>query len=123
MNTFKAFKIRELCSERKVSLKELSSRVDITQNGLQSILNNNTTSIDTLLKICNYFNVPIGYFFEEMPAVGYAHGIQQVANGNGNNQVINLSHEIDVLKKEIEGLKKELAAKNDLIDVLRGLRG
>jgi len=48
------------------------------------------------------------------------HQITQISNGNGNKQVINLSHEIDILKKEIEGLKKELAAKNELIDVLRG---
>lgn len=123
MKEFNAVKIRELCAEKRISLKELSEKIDITQNGLQSILNNNTTSIDTLLKVCNYFNVPVGYFFNEIPSIGYYNqGIQQIANGDGNNQVINLSHEIDVLKKENEGLKNELRAKNELIEVLKKLK-
>lgn len=75
MNNFKSLTIRELCSQKHITLKKLANEINVTENGLQAIFKNNTTSIDTLLKIANYFKVPVGYFFTDdntstMNAVG-----------------------------------------------------
>ena len=56
-------KIRIICHEQRLSLKDLSEKVGISQNGLQRIMKDNTTKIDTLLKIADVLNVPIKDFF------------------------------------------------------------
>lgn len=56
--------LRKLCKEKKIQLKELADAIDISENGLQKMINNNTTKIETLEKIANYLDVPIAYFFD-----------------------------------------------------------
>ena len=111
-------KIRDLCKDKRVTLKELAQNIKATEAAVQYMLKDNAISMKNLEKIANFFNVPVGYFFDE-PI------INQVSNGNNNHQVIqinSLQHEIDLLKKEIEGLKNELKAKNELIEVLKKIK-
>ncbi len=56
--------IRDLAKDNNVSLKELAIAIGITESGLQNILRNNSTSIETLEKVAKYFAVPISMFFE-----------------------------------------------------------
>jgi transcriptional regulator with XRE-family HTH domain len=56
-------KIRDRANEKKMTLKELASGIGITEHGLQRIIKENTTKIDTLEKISNLLDVPISYFF------------------------------------------------------------
>lgn len=55
--------IKELCSERSISLKTLASRVNISEMGLQRIIKTNSTSIRTIEKIADVLEVPISVFF------------------------------------------------------------
>lgn len=57
--------IKDICIKKKITLKELSDHIGITQNGLQRILKTNTTTVETLEKIANYLQVPISTFFPE----------------------------------------------------------
>jgi len=57
--------IRHLCEERKITLKELAEAISISQNGLQRIIKDNSTRIDTLEKIADYLSVPITDFFKK----------------------------------------------------------
>lgn len=115
-----AKKITKLLEQKKISQKEFCDKINLTPNGLRLGLKKNDFKLSTLLKIAEVLNVPIGYFLDEISLPAQNQQITQISNGNGNKQIINLSHEIDILKKEIEGLKKELAAKNETISILLG---
>lgn len=69
--------IREICQEKNISLKELSTRVGITQHGLQLILKNNTTKIETLEKIAKILEVNILAFIDyELQEFDYKQGLR-----------------------------------------------
>jgi len=57
--------IRELCKDKKITLSELSEKINISYAGMQRILSTNSTKIDTLEKIADVLNVPISSFFDE----------------------------------------------------------
>jgi transcriptional regulator with XRE-family HTH domain len=57
--------IRTLCNERKITLKELSKRVGITEHGLQGMLKTNKARTDNLEKIAFELDIPISNFFGE----------------------------------------------------------
>ncbi len=58
-------RIRDLCDEKRLTLKELSEKIGISQNGLQRIMKDNTTRIDTLERIAKVLDVPITAFFQD----------------------------------------------------------
>jgi len=113
-------KIRQLCKERRISLKELAEGINITQTGLQGILKNNSTSLDKLIEIVEFFKVPVGTFFDE-PEAPIGNGVNMTATGNNNKQSVALNdchHKVALLEKEIEGLKKEIEGKDKIIGLL-----
>ena len=80
-----------------MTLKELSERLGMTQNGLQHILNTNTTKIDTLEKIAETLNVSIGTFFLD-------------TNSDFTN-----NKELKLLHDRIKELEYQLMEKRELI--------
>ncbi len=120
-------KIRDLCKKNRITLKRLAEDIEMTDAGVQYILNNNTTSLDNLYKIASYFKVHIGYFFDEEPES--ISSINQVANGHGNKQsieidqqykkIMRLEFQIDSLKDEVKALKEQLKLKNEIIELLK----
>lgn len=60
--------IRNLSEEKKITLRELASRVNITDSALQKMIKTGSTSTSTLEKIALEFNVPVGMFFGENQA-------------------------------------------------------
>ena len=65
-----------------------------------------------LEKFVEFFNVPLSYFFGESELVSNINnGIVQ----NGNNNKVN----INSLNKEIEGLKREMKLKDEIIELLK----
>lgn len=58
-------RIRLLQKERRFSLKFICNSIDISETGMQGILKNNTTSLETLIKLSKFFDVPMTYWFEE----------------------------------------------------------
>lgn len=86
--------IRELCIQKNITLKELSEEIGISQNGLQRILKDNSTRIDTLEKIASFFEVPITYFFQD--------------DEEGVSETVELKTENENLKKRIAELEEEL---------------
>jgi len=57
--------IRQLAKRKKIPLNELAELLDMSNTGLQRILNTNSTKIDTLEKIAEILDVPIHLFFQE----------------------------------------------------------
>lgn len=58
-------KIRLLMVQRKFNESQLAREIGMSQPGLKATLNNGTMRVDTLEKICNVFDIPVSYFFEE----------------------------------------------------------
>ena len=61
---FNSNKIRQKCDERKITQKELASRLGITPHGLNKMLSNNEVKATLLDKIADILEVQAGYFFD-----------------------------------------------------------
>lgn len=59
------FKIRELCDKRGISMKQAASDLGMTEQSLHKLIKANSTKIDTLLTIADYFGVEPAYFFDK----------------------------------------------------------
>jgi len=57
-------KIRELCDRKGVTMKQAASDLGMTEQSLHKIIKTNSTKIDTLLAISDYFKVEPAYFFD-----------------------------------------------------------
>lgn len=57
-------KIRELCERKGVTMKQAASDLNMTEQSLHKIIKSNSTKIDTLLAIAEYFDVEPAYFFD-----------------------------------------------------------
>ena len=58
-------KIRDLLKEKKVSIRELSNAIGITEQGINRLLRENSTKVETLESIAKFLGVSISYFFDE----------------------------------------------------------
>jgi len=57
-------RIRELCEKSGVTMKQAASDLGMTEQSLHKIIKANSTKIDTLLAIAEYFKVEPAYFFD-----------------------------------------------------------
>lgn len=83
-------KIKELCEKKNVTMKQAAVDLGMTEQSLHKIIKANSTKIDTLLAISQYFNVDTSYFFDNY------------------NPALKNGFYID--KKELDGLIKKVLA-------------
>lgn len=57
-------KIKELSKSQKMTLKELSEKINITEQGLHNIISKNTCNLSTLSKIAEALGVSESVFFD-----------------------------------------------------------
>ena len=110
------FKIKEIARAKRISIKNLAENVGITEQGLQKLIRDNSTKVETLEKIAHELEVPIGYFFDDTllgTQITQTGDKNQVGNGN-----IIMEHQNDTMAKEIEHLKKILEEKERTIQIL-----
>jgi transcriptional regulator with XRE-family HTH domain len=55
-------KIKDLCHERKISMRSLASDLGISEQALHGLIKRNSARKSTLTAICRYFGVDISYF-------------------------------------------------------------
>lgn len=84
------FKIRELCEKKGVSMKQAASDLGMTEQSLHKLIKANSTKIDTLLTIADYFKVEPAYFFD--------------SHSGDTNQYVRIK------KEEFSGLIKKVLA-------------
>ncbi len=110
--------IRELLKKKGLTQKDLSKGISVSKTTINNWINERS-KIDavTLKLIANYFNVPIGYFFEEES------GTSPNNRGNINNNGVILAKngnvEINIAQEEIRHLKKEIESCRALVKELR----
>ncbi len=75
-------KIRELRKSERISSTKLSGLVGISQGQLSKIENGKITiSIKTLSKLCQAFNRPLSYLFQEEDELPHVLGTLNISNG------------------------------------------
>lgn len=93
------FIIRDLCEQRKITIRELANRIERDESTIQTLIRKGTTNTTTLESIANVLGVSPGVFFD-----GYS------------------SDNATELQKENEHLKDLLKEKERLIEVLMSER-
>ena len=83
-------RIKELCEKKNVTMKQAAIELGMTEQSLHKIIKANSTKIDTLLNMAQYFNVEPAYFFDNYSA-GASDGVC-------------------ISKEELEGLIKKVIA-------------
>ena len=83
-------RIKELCEKKNVTMKQAAVELGMTEQSLHKIIKANSTKIDTLLTMAQYFKVEPAYFFDSYSA--------DTTSG------------ICINKEELEGLLKKVIA-------------
>lgn len=124
-------KINELRVKRKNTEKEIAESIGMSVTGYRQALEKNDFKLSTLYKISEFLQVPITYWFEpEEKNNVYLDNQGSIINqsdvrGNvsvGSQSIQDMQHKIELLTQEIDGLKEQLATKNELIEVLKNLK-
>lgn len=111
-------KIKELASEKNITLADLAKRLGKTKQAVYEMVEKEDVNTSILKKLCSEFNVPISYFFD-----GDEAGVQVIAHHNsqavgiGNITQSGDQTEISLLKEKIKHLEELLAEKERLIKV------
>ncbi len=76
-----------------------AKKIGVNRSYLYDIRNGKTNiGSDLLQKLADYFEVPVGYFFDE----------ENLVDDNSKDKIMELEYEIRALRKEIEFLNKEI---------------
>jgi len=121
-------KIKSLIKNKKLGFAEFAQMINLTDAGLRRIINDNSTSINTLEKIASILDVPVSYFFEE--GVTGGSGVEKNLNhsqfnyqqGDGNKNAQHVGDgcvECGRLRREVESLQELLKAKDEIINLLK----
>lgn len=101
--------IRELCEQKKITIRELASRVGIKENAVHKIIQNGSTNTKTIEEIAKVFDVSVGIFFEN--SNNFLNENVQILNTNADfyiKKYISVLEENKQLRIELDGLKTEL---------------
>lgn len=63
MNAIK--KIEQIRMERKVSQREICDYIGMTRAGYQNMINLNDMKLSTLIKIAEFYNIPVEWFVSD----------------------------------------------------------
>lgn len=107
-----AHKFEQLLSDNKLTKKDFCAEIGISTTALDNALKGGDMRISNLLKIAEYFNLPVDYFIRENKDNTSGIGNNLNIQGNGNR----LSHITQTeCQKEVEHLKAILAEKEAVI--------
>jgi len=113
-------KLKEIQKVRKITQKEISDYVGMSQTAFSQALIRGDFKISLLEKIAEFLKVPVSYFFEEGTDAKKITGDKNNVNIGSNNSITNTVQDLELCKKENEQLKNELlTAKDEIIKLLR----
>ena len=113
-------KIRELCKEKKITIREMANRVGLSEGALQALIKNGSTRTETLEKIAKELDVSAGIFFSEDSTIG---NIGHTTNGNynqiGSIEINSCPIKLEKALLKIEYLEQTLKDKEEIIELLK----
>lgn len=99
-------KIKTISKERKITLRSLANQVGISEQGLQKIIRDNTTSISTVERIAAILGVSPAVFFDETPTSVNAMGDNSIAISGSGNEISIQQKFLDMLAEKDERIKE-----------------
>ena len=99
-------KIKTLSKERKITLRSLANQVGISEQGLQKIIRDNTTSISTVERIASILGVSPAVFFDETPTSVNAMGDNSIAISGSGNEIAVQQQLLDMLAEKDTRIKE-----------------
>lgn len=99
-------KIKTISKERKITLRSLANQVGISEQGLQKIIRDNTTSISTVERIASILGVSPSVFFDETPTSVNAMGDNSIAISGSGNEISIQQKFLDMLAEKDERIKE-----------------
>lgn len=108
--------IRVLARKKSISLKKLSELLGMSEQGLQGIMANNSTTTNTLENLCKYLEVPVSVFFaEDEHLKNIGHKIRGNYSQITAKEIHNCQYELEKSLLEIKYLKTILTDKEKII--------
>ena len=111
-------RIKELCEKKNVTMKQAAIELGMTEQSLHKIIKANSTKIDTLLSMAQYFNVEPAYFFDNYSA-GASDGVcisKEELEGLIKKVIAYSIHGFGMVKLEWDTMKQKF---NSYFDVLK----
>ena len=111
-------RIKELCEKKNVTMKQTAIELGMTEQSLHKIIKANSTKIDTLLSMAQYFNVEPAYFFDNYSA-GASDGVcisKEELEGLIKKVIAYSIHGFGMVKLEWDTMKQKF---NSYFDVLK----
>lgn len=112
--------IRTIAVQKKITIRRLAQEVGITEQGLQSIIRNNTTTTDNLEKISKVLLVPVSTFFDETENIVSDSKSNYESNRNNNSTISELVRQNGALQQQVSDLIKMQLINSESIRNLTG---
>lgn len=114
-------RLEYLMAKGSITKVGLAAGVGLSDQTIGNVLKGADIKVSSLKKIADYFNVPVGYFFDECSVEQNTEGSSNVVVGRDNNGNISISecqNKLEDALKEIDHLKELNSEKERLIQVL-----
>ncbi|MDR0874265.1 MAG: helix-turn-helix transcriptional regulator [Prevotellaceae bacterium] len=98
------YKIKIELEKRGISVKDFCRQVDITEQGLNQMIRNESMKVDVLERISSALNVPVSFWFEMAKNVS-----SEASNNNNKMQKTVSANRIDAITDELNKLLKGLS--------------
>ena len=101
MATFDYNKIKNLAAAKRIPIKELARRCELSEHGFHYMLKKHTMRVDTLERICATLEITMVDLFADTPVNTAIGGVSHEALASSNTELMQkLDTIIDLLKSE-----------------------
>ncbi|HAT80376.1 MAG TPA: hypothetical protein DCS17_02920 [Flavobacterium sp.] len=130
-------KIKKLVDEQKITRKDFAQLINKSEGYVYKLFEYENINTELLNEICIALKVPISYFFNDNiynvieenktvisePNTSYNREVKQTGsinlNGINHGTIEIKQHELDLLRFENDGLKKEVKYLKEIIELLK----
>jgi transcriptional regulator with XRE-family HTH domain len=116
------FIIRDLANKKGMTLRELSQRIGMSEDGLQKIIRKGVTTTVNLEKIANVLGVPVSCFFDDtlvnqqISVGGNAGGAIKMVGGDDYSKTALCPGALQEAQQEVAALKERLNQNEKLLE-------
>ena len=112
--------IRDLCEAKKITIRELASRIGVKENTVHKVIQNNSTSTTTIEDIAKVLEVPVGVFFDNNNTITQNGGKKNAASIYGNVSTCDIEScqlRISHLERLLEEKEKQITLLNKICEI------
>ncbi len=114
-------RLDKILKDKKISKKELFESIELTRQGFDYAIKNDSLRVKDLESIANFLNVPVSYFFGEEAGtkkINIHESAVNIGNGTANNKT-NAENELEKCRAVLEAKEREIALYKEMIAILK----